>query len=273
MSEPSTQHAPTWSVVVPYYNERDYLPAMLASMSAQTLRPFRLILVDNASTDGSANIARASIDGASDIDVRFLEEKTPGQAAALERGIAEADTDFVAICDADTVYAPNYLERAQARFQQGADDVVAVLATALYDDPESSDSARRRFKMRIVPHVLRKQCHAGGYAHTFRTEALKRSGGYSRKLWPHLRKDHELMHRMWKQGRVVHDPHLWCRASDRRNVATQKRWTLFERILYHVTPFQLKDWFFYHFLGPRMAARRHDERKLRERPWESASPE
>lgn len=259
-----------WTVIVPYYNERTYLPAMLASMLAQTVRPFRLVLVDNASTDGSADVARAALSEARDIDIEFLTEETPGQAAALERGIAAATTTFTAICDADTVYAANYLERAQSRYDGLPENVAAVLALGLYDDVDSADSKRRRMKMRIVPHLLRKQCHSGGYAHTFRTSALKSAGGYSRALWPHLRKDHELMHRVWKEGRVVHDPWLWCRASDRRNVATQKRWTLFERVLYHATPFQLKDWFFYRFLGPRMAARAHDERKLRERPWEEA---
>ena len=267
----NTATPPRWSVVVPYYNERGYLPAMLASMIAQTTRPFRLILVDNASTDGSADIARAALAEAEGVDILFLEEQTPGQAAALEAGIAAADTEFTAICDADTEYAPDYLAHAAARYDALGPDVVALLATALYDDPDSADSRRRRFKMRVIPHILRKQCHAGGYAHTFRTDALKRAGGYSREIWPHLRKDHELMHRIWKQGKVVHDPFLWCRASERRNVATQKRWTLFERVLYHVTPFQTKDWFFYSFLGPRMAARQHDERKLRERPWEEAT--
>lgn len=260
-----------WSVVVPYYNERAYLPQMLASMRAQIVRPFRLIMVDNGSTDGSSALAREALAGADAIDAVFLEEKTPGQAAAIECGIARATTEFTAICDADTIYAPNYLERAQSRYDVLPSDVVAILATALYDDPESADSRLRRFKMRVVPHILRKQCHAGGYAHTFRTAALKRAGGYSRALWPHLRKDHELMHRMWKQGRVVHDPWLSCRGSERRSAALQKRWTLFERALYHATPFRLKDWYFYAFLGPRMAARQHDELKLRERPWEQAS--
>ncbi|WP_428408042.1 glycosyltransferase family 2 protein [Hyphococcus sp.] len=257
-----------WSVVVPYYNELDYLPAMLASLKAQSLRPFRLILVDNASTDGSAEAARAALAGADGIEAVFIHEATPGQAAALERGIAEVSTEFTAICDADTVYPPDYLEQAQKRYDANGYDAAAVLATALYDAPESFDSALRRLKMRIVPHLLRDQCHAGGYAHTFRTKALKRAGGYSRKIWPHLRKDHELIHRVWKEGRVIHDPNLCCFASDRRSSAVEKRWTLFERVLYHATPFSLKDWFFYRFLGPRMAARAHDELRLRDRPWE-----
>ncbi len=261
-----------WSVVVPYYNERAYLPAMLASMRAQTAKPFRLILVDNASTDGSTSVARAALAGADGIETVFLEEATPGQAAALEAGIAAVKTEFVAICDADTRYAPDYLARAAARYD-GRKDVVAVLATALYGDPDCADSRRRILKARIAPHLLRRQCHAGGYAHTFRADALRRAGGYSRALWPYLRKDHELMHRIWKQGRVVHDPQLWCFANDRRDAGSQKRWTLGERILYHATPFALKDWFFYSFLGPRMAARRLDERKLRERPWETRETE
>ena len=81
--------------------------------------------------------------------------------------------------------------------------------------------------------------------------------------------DHELIHRIWKEGRIIHAPNLWCRASDRRSTVLQQRWKLFERVLYHATPFFLKDWYFYRFLGPRMAARAHDEVRLRERPWEN----
>lgn len=261
--------SPRWSVIVPYYNEARFLPAMLVSMRAQTVRPFRLILVDNASTDGSCAVAQKMLADAQSIDVLYLCEETPGQAAALERGIAETTTEFTAVCDADTVYPPDYLATAQHRYDTSGDDIVAVLATAFYDDPSCWDSRLKRLKMRIVPHLLRMQCHAGGYAHTFRTEALLRAGGYSRAHWPYLRKDHELMHRMWKQGQVVHDARLWCRASNRRNASVQKRWTLYERLLYHATPFHLKDWFFYDFLGPRMARRKHDEIRLRERPWDS----
>ncbi len=257
-----------WSVVVPYYNERAFLPAMIASMLDQTAGPFQLILVDNGSTDGSADVARAALAGAEGVDVVFLHEARPGQAAALQAGLRSARGEFTAICDADTRYAPNYLARAEARYDS-EEDAVAVLATALYGDPDCADSRRRIFKARIVPRILRRQCHSGGYAHTFRTAALKRAGGYSRALWPYLRKDHELMHRVWKEGRVVHDPELWCFANDRREAASQKRWTLGERVLYHATPFALKDWYFYSFLGPRMAARRLDELKLRDRPWES----
>lgn len=262
-----------WTVVIPYYNEAASLPATLRSIAAQTAAPLRVVLVDNASSDGSEAVARAALSGEGRIETAFLREPTPGQAAALETGIAAVETELVAICDADTIYFPDYLARAAARFDKGGPDVVAALGTALYDDdPQSADSRRRRLKARIVPHLLRRQCHAGGYAHTFRTEALRRAGGYSRALWPHLRKDHELIHRMWREGRVVHDADMLVRASDRRNVATQKRWTLGERVLYHATPYALKDWFFYRFLGPRMAARGHDERALRERPWETAGP-
>ena len=262
--------SPRWSVVIPYYNERDYLPATLASLLAQRERPFRLILVDNGSSDGSAEIARQALTDAAGVDVIHLQETEPGQAAALECGLRAAETEFTAICDADTRYAENYLERAGEVFKDGGPDVVAVLATALYGDPDCADSRRRRLKMRIVPYLLRNQCHAGGYAQTFRTEALKRAGGYSRAIWPHLRKDHELIHRVLKEGRIVHDPNLWCFANARRDVAAQSRWTLSERVLYHLTPFQAKDWFFYTFLGPRMAARKMDELRLRERPWEQA---
>ncbi|MEM9168282.1 MAG: glycosyltransferase family 2 protein [Pseudomonadota bacterium] len=269
MASNASAAEPRWSVVVPFYNERDELPATLASLAAQTVRPLRLILVDNGSTDGSAAVARAALAAAdaSGLEATFLEEATPGQAAALETGIAAVSTAFVAICDADTRYAPTYLARAEAAYDAEGPGLVAVLGTALYGPVDCADSRRRVLKATVVPRILRRQCHAGGYAHTFRTEALKASGGYSRALWPYLRKDHELVHRVWKQGRVRHDPGMHCFANDRRTARLP--WSLAERALYHATPFSLKDWFFYRFLAGRMAARQADERLLRQRPWEA----
>ncbi len=46
-----------WTFVIAYYNEADYLPATLAALAAQSV-PFRLVLVDKGSTDGSDAIAR-----------------------------------------------------------------------------------------------------------------------------------------------------------------------------------------------------------------------
>jgi hypothetical protein len=49
------------------------------------------------------------------------------------------------------------------------------------------------------------------------------------------------------------------------------RWTLGERIAYHLVPFAAKDWFFHGFLGPRFAARGQADTVLRDRAWGQAA--
>ena len=72
-----------WTVVMAYYNETDYLAATLRSLDAQTLKPFRLILVDNASSDGSATLARAEAGAMRDVEVIHLFAEQPGKIHAL----------------------------------------------------------------------------------------------------------------------------------------------------------------------------------------------
>lgn len=257
----------TWAVVIPYYNEEDYLGRTLETIAGQDLSPDEVVLVDNASTDGSAAIAKSFADRFTGGEVNLLYEPKPGQAAALARGIAEVESDLTAICDADTIYPPSYLAVADRLFREGGEETVAVIAFGVSAE-DGFGHKMTRAKGRIVSALLGKQCHGGGYAQAFRTEVLKKVGGYSQALWPYCLKDHELINRVVKEGRIGYSSEHWCVASDRRTSRTNVRWTLFERIMYHITPAARKDWFFYDFLKSRFEARGLSELRLREREWE-----
>lgn len=258
---------PGWTIVIAFYNEADFLPATLASLAAQQLRPRAVVLVDNGSTDASPGMARAWAAGQGDIDARVIHAPTPGQVHGLAAGIAVVETALVAICDADTFYPPDYLAKADAAF---AGDARAV-AVFGHDSDGQPDAMRERLARRLRDMVLiglwRGQTYAGGYAHCYRTAALRAAGGYSAALWPYVLKDHELVHRVSKHGRFGHSPDLWVRPSDRRADRSGVRWTLAERILYHATPYAAMDWFFYRFLAPRLAARGMRDTVLRQRKW------
>lgn len=256
-----------WSVVIPYYNEANYLPSTLASLCIQTMQGFKLILVDNASTDGSPEICRRQMAESRGIACVHSKESRPGQVHALQSGIAQVDTEFVAICDADTVYPPHYLELADRIYRDSPPDVVAVLGLGVNGDPDSWQSRLVRAKGVAVSRLLARQSHSGGYAHTFRTAALRQAGGYDKDLWPYVLKDQELIHRILKIGRTRYHYDLWCRPSPRRADRSAVRWTLAERLLYHATAYPAKDWFFYRFLAARLARRKMDEIRLRERSW------
>lgn len=260
--------APRWTIVIPFYNEEAWLPATLESLSAQTLRPFRVVLVDNGSTDQTASLCSIWAAGQQDIDVTLLHQPIPGQVHALEMGIGAVETEFIAICDADTIYPPRYLETATRRLDTAAPGTIGFIAHDTGPNPNSpAEHVGRWLYTHIVPRLFPRQAHGGGYAHLFRTDAYKASGGYSARLWPFVLKDHELVNRLWKQGDIRYAQDLWIQPSPRRADRRGVRWTLFERILYHATLPSQKDWFFYRYLKPRFSARGQTDTVLRQQNW------
>lgn len=259
---------PGWTMVIAFYNEAEYLPATLSSLTAQQLRPFRIVLVDNGSTDTSCDIVRAWAAAQSGIAVDLLHEPRAGQVHALAMGLATVTTELVAIGDADTVYPPDYLLRAGAVFASGGPAMVALFAHDASPAPMTLKSRlARSLRDFLLIRFGRGQTYAGGYAHLFRTAPLRAAGGYSPSLWPYVLKDHELVHRVSKHGRFGSDVDLLCHPSPRRADRRAVRWTLAERIIYHFSPYRTKDWFFYRYLAPRLAARGLADTVLRARPW------
>ena len=124
-----------------------------------------------------------------------------------------------------------------------------------------------RLSYPLRSRLLRKQVFTGGFGQIVRRDILERAGGFSEKVWRYVLLDHEIMNRVLRHGRALYHPDLWCRTSTRRRCRSQVRWTLVERLLYHATPFSLKNWFFYDFLGPRLACRNQSHLRLRERDW------
>ncbi len=256
-----------WTVVIPVFNERDFLPATLRSLAQQSL-PFRLVLVDNGSTDGCIDDARAII-AETGIDAQIITEPTPGQVHALKAGIDAADSELVAICDADTFYPPHYLERAGELFDAGGMDRVATAALLLPENPHGFRATLARWHKLGAARLMPRQNHTSGAGQCFRLNALRAAGGYDAAIWPYVLKDHEMMHRVLQLGTQAYDRDFWCISSDRRTSRRNVRWTLGERIAYHLTPFSMKTRFFNNFLAPRFAARALGDTVLRQRAWEA----
>jgi len=252
-----------WTVVVPVFNELELLPRTVASLVAQT-EPCHIILVDNGSTDGGIDAVRPAL-AEHPGPVTFLSEPEPGQVHALRRGIDAVDTEFVAICDADTWYPPHYLNRASALFDEGGESRVMLGAWLNPDRGGIRDAVRARRHRLAAARLWPRQNHTAGSAQSFRTQALRRAGGYSPTAWPYVLKDHELAHRVLKLGSQAYDRDLWCVSSSRRADRGNVRWTLFERLMYHFTPFAAKDWFFYRFLAGRFRRRGLRDTVLRDR--------
>lgn len=97
---------PLVSVVIPAYNAAPYLPNTLASVWSQTMSDLECIVVDDGSTDGTADLLRATRDSR----LRCIRQDNAGVAAARNRGMAEANGTWIALLDADDAWVPSKLE-------------------------------------------------------------------------------------------------------------------------------------------------------------------
>lgn len=243
--------APRWSCIVPYYNEAATIGRCLESLAAQSRRPL-VVLVDNGSTDGSRAVAEACCERLG-LPFRSLVEPRPGKVAALAAGLASTDTPFVATCDADTWYPPDYLARANRLLSE--DGIVAGAAFVVSDRDARLKALTQRTHRRLAALAAPWQCHSGGAGQVFRTDALRRVGGFSPERWNWVLEDHEILGRMSGVGRIAYDLDFWCNPLARPRRAAAVGWTLGERLCYHMTTRGSLPAYFESYLAPRLTMR------------------
>jgi glycosyltransferase involved in cell wall biosynthesis len=100
---------PRVSVVIPTFNRSAWLVEAIESVCAQTFRDLEIIVVDDGSTDDTAQRLKAL--GRMDKPVRYLSQENSGPSAARNRGIDAAQGEFVALLDSDDRWLPVKLER------------------------------------------------------------------------------------------------------------------------------------------------------------------
>ncbi|MCS5735256.1 glycosyltransferase family 2 protein [Herbiconiux daphne] len=130
MPEPQPAHSPvaplTVSVVVPVRDDAASLRACLRALARQTTAPLEIIVVDNASRDDSAQVARAA-------GARVVREERRGIPAAAATGYDAASGDVIARLDADCIAPPDWIASI-TRSLNARPDVAAITGTATFHD-------------------------------------------------------------------------------------------------------------------------------------------
>jgi glycosyltransferase involved in cell wall biosynthesis len=93
---------PLISVLMPVHNGAQYLGEAIESVYAQGYRPIELVVIDDGSTDSSAEIAKR-------FPVRYCFQERQGPGAARNRGFSESRGAFLAFLDADDLWVPEKL--------------------------------------------------------------------------------------------------------------------------------------------------------------------
>jgi glycosyltransferase involved in cell wall biosynthesis len=174
--------APLVSVIVPAYNAQAFVARTLASIRAQTFGDFEVIVVDDGSTDATAEIV-AEIAQA-DPRIRLVRQANGGVACARNRGLAEARGCYLANLDADDLWRPSFLERTVAAFEAAGEGAVFAFAGSIWiDEHDRPLSANMRLPGRVdYRELLTRNPVGNGSAALMRTSTVRAIGGYDPEL-------------------------------------------------------------------------------------------
>jgi glycosyltransferase involved in cell wall biosynthesis len=173
------------SVVIPLYNKAPYIQRAIDSVLAQTYADFELIIVDDGSTDGSGDIVRQYADPR----IRLIVQENAGPGAARNRGLREANAEYIAFLDADDEWLPMYLEEQLRLFQQYGNEVSVVCAltrnhqTGDFHMPGNVRALLQDKPFRLSPDMPKEDAyHVLGcllwWVALSRTECLRKHGGF-----------------------------------------------------------------------------------------------
>ena len=134
------------SVVIPAFNEEEFIGKCLTSVTNQIIPADEIIVVNNNSTDKTEAIAKR-------FGVKIINERVQGMTPARNRGFNSAKYEIVARCDADTVVPKDWIKIIKNNFKKG--DIDALTGPVFFNDSEilkstktiSADLAYKSFKL------------------------------------------------------------------------------------------------------------------------------
>ena len=137
-----TPVAPEVSVLIPVHNGERYLAASIQSVLDQSHAALELFVIDNASTDGTADVARSFR------SIRYLHLAEKGLSKALNHGLEQCRGSFLGFLDADDLWSPNRLVAQLGAF--AADPAVEMVFGYVeqFISPELDESAKAKLSIR-----------------------------------------------------------------------------------------------------------------------------
>ena len=215
------------TVLVPAYNESQSIADTIRSLQLQTAPPREIIVVDDCSTDGTGDVARA-------LDVRVVRPaaNTGSKAGAQTFGLRFVRTSLTVAIDADTVLAPDALEHLLPAF-----DRPAVAAACGFVLPQRVRTMWERgryveylfaftFYKRLQDYYGKPLISSGCFS-MYRTTELRAHGGWSDRT---LAEDMDLTWTLYQAGREVrYIPEAVCYPIEPRSFALMRtqlrRWS------------------------------------------------
>lgn len=148
------------SVIIPNHNYGRFVAETIASVARQTYGPVELVVVDDASTDGSADIIRKALDAAGTLAGSHLVAlgENVGKLGAINRALGLVRGKYLIILDSDDLLTPGYAERTIAELERAraTDPTIAFVYTDCLLISEAGEALDRGKSAPFDPALLER---------------------------------------------------------------------------------------------------------------------
>ena len=200
----------TISLIIPAHNEEKFIGICLESIKRWGAKFDEIIVVDNASTDRTCEVAEKFS------DVRVVYEERKGMTRARQRGFDESKSDLIAYTDADTMMPAGWLEKALKIMRENPDVVCLSGPGRYYDIPKWQqffESLYWTFLAIPVYYIVGYMVYGAHFV--IRREVLVKMGGFDTNI-EFYGEDTNIARRASKFGKVLFKRSFVIDASGRR---------------------------------------------------------
>ncbi|MHC4214239.1 MAG: glycosyltransferase, partial [Planctomycetota bacterium] len=160
------------SVIIPCYNQADYLPEAVKSIVKQSYKNWECIIVNDGSSDNTSDIAQQLIASYPEYSIQFIDKPHSGVSDARNIGIEAAAGQWILPLDSDDMFDPTYMQKAMDIIE--SEPQVDIVSTNLQKfgseqgqwEPDEYSPKKIRYK-NLLP-----------YATVYRKQLWKKVGGY-----------------------------------------------------------------------------------------------
>jgi glycosyltransferase involved in cell wall biosynthesis len=173
-----SQDTPAVSVCIPTYNRRHYLEQTLASIFAQTYKDFEVVVVDDGSTDGTAEMIKNA-----GYNVRYFWQENAGDAVARNTLIELAKGHYISFIDSDDLLMPDALER-MVKTAESEDEPVIVYGPYIRINEQDNVTGRCKRILRTghITRYLFEDILVHSCGSMFPKKILQETGGFDTSL-------------------------------------------------------------------------------------------
>jgi glycosyltransferase involved in cell wall biosynthesis len=199
---------PRVDIIIPAYNAAHYLPTAIESVVAQTFEDWRILLIDDGSTDNTADVVAPYIHQLGP-KLEYIKQSNRGLPAARNAAIRSSSSEFLALLDADDIWLPDRLSESLRCFQDRPEVGLSYGYISRIDQQgnllDSWSGNPRWAEGRIAPYIYMLRVQLPCPTMTFRRRCVDEVGLFDETM------------------RATEDRDMWLRIAQRYEVAVAPR--------------------------------------------------